>query len=78
MKAGSFQISLTYNQILDLVNQLSFKEKVKLTQELAKETKDQRLSRLLESFRTDDLSQEDIDTEVEKVRAEVYARKKEN
>lgn len=77
MNTGSFQISLSYNQILDLVNQLPYKEKVKLGQELAKETKDQRLPRLLKSFRTDELSQEDIDSEVEQVRADIYKEERE-
>jgi len=39
---------------------------------LAKEAKEQRLSKLLESFRTDEISQEEIDAEVEAVRAELY------
>lgn len=76
MNTGSFQISLSYQQIRDLVIQLPYKDKARLGQELAKETKNQRLSQLLESFRTDELSQEDIDKEVESVRTEIYADKK--
>jgi hypothetical protein len=49
-----------------------------LSRELAKETKDQTLTRLLDSFRTDELSQEEIDKEVEIVRGELYAQKKKN
>jgi len=76
MQSESYNISLSYNQIRELVRQLPKKDKVRLGQELAKEAKDQRLSRLLKSFRTDELTQEDIDKEVESVRAEIYAQKK--
>ncbi|MGC9353424.1 MAG: type II toxin-antitoxin system VapB15 family antitoxin [Mariniphaga sp.] len=73
MENSSIQITLSYNQILSLVNQLPEKYKAKLSRELAKEAKEQRLSKLLESFRTDEISQEEIDAEVEAVRAELYA-----
>jgi hypothetical protein len=78
MNSGAYQISLSYSQILDLVKQLPYKEKAKLTKELAKETKDQTLSRLLDSFRTEEITQEEIDKEVKMVRAELYAKKKKN
>ena len=77
MNTGA-QISLSYNQILDLVKQLSFKEKTRLSMELAKETKDQTLTRLLNSFRTDEISQDEIDKAVESVRSEIYAKRKKN
>jgi len=76
MNIGAYQISLSFNQILDLVKQLPIKEKTKLGLELAKETKDQTLSRLLNSFKTDDIRQDEIDTEVESVRAEIYAKRR--
>jgi hypothetical protein len=76
MQTGSYNISLSYNQIRELVHQLPKKDKARLGQELAKEATDQRLSRLLNSFRTDELTQDDIDKEVESVRAELYAKKK--
>ena len=78
MNTSPFKISLTYNQILDLVRQLSTKDKAKLSKELAKEAIDKRLSRLLNSFQTDELSENTINEEVEKVRTELYAKKKEN
>ena len=52
------------------------KEKVKLSKELAKETIDARLSRLLNSFKTDELSFDTITEEVEKVRTDLYAKRK--
>ena len=75
MSSGSFQISLSYNQIRDLVKQLPYKDKARLGRELAKEAKDKTLSKLLESFQTEDLTQEEIDNEVEIVRSELYAKK---
>jgi len=73
MNTGAYQISLSYNQILNLVKQLSFKEKTRLSMELAKETKDQTLTRLLNSFRTEEITQDEVDKAVESVRSEIYA-----
>ncbi|RLD56131.1 MAG: hypothetical protein DRJ05_11795 [Bacteroidetes bacterium] len=78
MNTGTYQISLSYSQILNLVKQLPSREKLKLSKELAKETVDKRLSKLLNSFRTEDISEDEINNEVEKVRAELYARNKKN
>lgn len=76
MSLVSYQISLSYNQIRELVNQLPFKDKARLGKELAKQTRDKELSRLLESFRNNEIEQNDIDEEVEIVRAEIYAKTK--
>ena len=78
MNNTSYKISLSYNQILDLVRQLPGREKAKLSNELAKEAIDKRLSLLLSTFKTDDLSEEEINQEVEKARTEIYARKQKN
>lgn len=78
MNSNAFKISLNYNQVLELVKQLPKKDKVRLSKELAKEAIDIRLTRLLDSFTTGELSEEEINQEVEDVRAEIYARKKEN
>ncbi len=78
MNSGAYQISLSYSQILELVKQLPHKEKAKLSKELERETKDQTLTRLLESFENKEITQEEIDAEVETVRAEIYAKKKKN
>ncbi len=76
MNTYNYQISLSYQQILELVKQLPYEDKAKLGKELAKETIDNRLSRLLNSFKTNELSQQEIDSEVETVRTELYAKKK--
>jgi len=75
MENNTYKISLSYTQILELVKQLPSRDKTKLSKELAKESTNKRLTRLLNSFRTDELSEDDINTEVEKVRSEIYAAK---
>ena len=67
-------ISLTFRQILDLVRQLPRQQKIRLTKELEKEAIDSKLSQILQSFKTDELSQDLIDEEVEAVRQELYER----
>jgi len=69
-------ISLTFRQILELVKKLPKRQKIRLTKELEKEVINSKLSSILESFKTDDLSQEVIDQEVEAVRTELYERSK--
>lgn len=75
MKA-ELNISLTFGQVLDLVRQLPKKQKIQLTKELEKEVIDSKLSKILQSFKTDELSQQVIDEEVETVRQELYERSK--
>lgn len=78
MNTNAYKISLNYNQILDLVKQLPKKDKARLSKELAKDVIDTRLTRLLNSFSTNELNEEMINQEVENVRAEIYAKKREN
>jgi hypothetical protein len=78
MKTGSYNIDLEFNQIMDLVRQLSKKEKIKLSRELEKEIIDAKLTSLLRAFKTDELDRSTIDREVELVRAKLYARSKTN
>ena len=69
-------ISLTYNQVLSLVKQLPQQQKNKLTKELEKDSIGTELSMLLDAFRTDELSLDTIDKEVEIVRQQIYDSKK--
>ena len=73
MTTNTYQLPLSFEQILALVKQLPTVEKFRLSQELAKELREQKLTQLLETFQTDDLSLETITEEVEAVRAEIYA-----
>jgi hypothetical protein len=74
MTPNTYQLPLSFEQILTLVKQLPNPEKLKLSRELEKETRDRTLTQLLESFQTDELSLETIEAEVETVRAEFYGR----
>jgi hypothetical protein len=72
----ALQIDITFDQILALVKQLPRNEKIKLTKELEKEGIASKLSSLLKTFRTKELSLETINKEVEIVRQEIYERNK--
>jgi len=75
MTQSNYQLTLNFEQVLALVKQLPYPQKLQLSQELEKEVLYSKLTVLLESFKTDELSLETIDQEVEAVRAEIYARK---
>ena len=70
------QVDISFDQVLALVRQLPTKEKIKLTKELEKEGIDTKLSRLLKTFRTKELSIDTINKEVEIVRQQIYKSKK--
>ncbi len=72
----ALQIDLTFEQILSMVKQLPKKQKIKLTKELEKEVIDSKLSRLLKTFRTDELDEKTIAEEVEIVRKQQYDKQK--
>lgn len=75
MKAA-LQIDLTFEQILSVVKQLPRQQKILLTRELEKEAIDTKLSRLLKTFRTNELDLKTITEEVESVRQEIYDKQK--
>ena len=72
----TLQIDLTFEQILSMVKQLPRQQKIKLSKELEKEGIETKLSSLLKTFRTDELSLETLTEEVESVRQEIYAQQK--
>ena len=74
MTTANLQISLNFNQILEIVQQLSDQEKLELNQVLTKDLINKKLTGFLEDFKTDELSLELIDQEVETVRSEMYAQ----
>lgn len=57
----ALQIDITFDQILALVRQLPRLEKIKLTKKLEKEGIESKLSELLKTFKTEELSLETID-----------------
>ncbi len=72
----ALNIDITYDQVLSLVKSMPVKQKLKLSKELEKEGIKTRLTSLLSAFKTDELSPEDIDKEVELVRQKIYDSKK--
>ena len=70
------QIDLTFDQILSMVRQLPRQQKIKLTKELEKEAIDTKLSRLLKTFKTNELDVKTITEEVESVRQGIYDKEK--
>ena len=78
MTTNTYQISLNFEQILELVKQLPPDDKLRLSEELAKETVNEKLTELLKIFKTDELDIETISEEVEAVRTELYDKSKTN
>ena len=72
----AFQIDITFDQIFELVKQLPRQDKVKLSKELEKEAIEFKLNNILESFKTNELSAETINEEVEIVRQKLYESQK--
>ncbi len=72
----ALNIDITYDQVLSIVKSMPAQQKVKLSKELEKEGIRSRLASLLNNFKTDDLSLDDIEKEVETVRQKIYEGKK--
>lgn len=72
MTTSMFRLPLNFKQVLALVQQLSEDEKLMLSRELEKDSREKKLTQLLEAFQTDELSLKTIDEEVEAVRTEMY------
>ena len=69
-------LNLSYNQILSLVKQLPVRTQLRLGRILTKDATKAELEHFLEVFRTDELCEEDILSEVTQVRKERHARRK--
>lgn len=76
MATASLNIRLNYNQILELARQLSDEDKLQLNRELSAEVRKIELQRLLQVFKNDEISLEDISSEVELVRQARYEARK--
>ncbi|HHV86757.1 MAG TPA: hypothetical protein GXX42_13245 [Petrimonas sp.] len=70
----AIQLEVTFDQVLSLVKRLPKKDKTRLTKELEKDIIDTKLTKLLKSFKTEDLYLSNIDSEVESVRQEIYEK----
>ena len=76
MATASLNIRLSYNQILELARQLSDEDKLQLNRELSAEVRKIELQRLLQVFKNDEISLEEIFSEVELVRQARYEARK--
>ena len=76
MATASLNIRLSYNQILELARQLSNEDKLQLNRELSAEVRKIELQRLLQVFKNDEISLEEISSEVELVRQARYEARK--
>ena len=76
MATASLNIRLSYNQILELARQLSDEDKLQLNRELSAEVRKIEFQRLLQVFKNDEISLEEISSEVELVRQARYEARK--
>jgi hypothetical protein len=74
MKTLNYQVQLKFSQIVQIVRQLPINEKIKLSKELEKDAVNSTLSRLLKSFKTNDLTEDVITHEVNIVRKSLYLK----
>ncbi len=72
----ALKIDISYDQVLSLVKQLPNKDKIKLSKELEKEGIESKLARILNSFKTKELSLATINKEAEIVRKQIYESQK--
>ena len=72
MNTQTYQLSLDFEQILNLVRQLPSLEQEKIRQEIEKANRERKLSSFLADFHTDEISLVEITTEVEAVRSDIY------
>jgi hypothetical protein len=73
---ATLQIDITFEQLLEIIRQLSREERLIITRELAKEEVETKLTQLLTTFEAADLSLDTINEEVEAVRQQLYDRQK--
>ena len=78
MATAALKIHLSRTQILELARQLSDEDKLELNRALAAAGRGIKLKRLLDDLKTDEVLQEDIDSEVETVRQENYEKRLQN
>ena len=72
----ALKVDITFDQVLALVKQLPKQQKIKLGKELEKEGISSKLNALLKTFKTNNLSLNTINNEVEIVRQKIYASHK--
>ncbi len=69
-------VSLTFDQVLDIVDQLSAAEKLKVAKRIRKTQRSADLDRLIEIFSKVKMSAKELTAIVEEERARIHAREK--
>ena len=68
-------INISYDQVLMLLQQLPVRSQLKIGRALTRQNIRAELEQFLKTFRTDEISEDDILSEVKAVRRERYAKK---
>ena len=68
-------IDISYDQMLLLLQQMPVRSQLKIGKALTRQNTRVELTHFLDTFRTDEISEEDIMSEVKAVRQERYAKK---
>ncbi len=76
MKQNTYNLQLNYQQIITLIRQLKYEDKVNILKELKKSTFKKRFKKLLYSLKTNELPLNEITKEVEAVRMQRYEKRK--
>jgi ribosomal protein L29 len=76
MKQKNYNIQVNYEQIISLIRQLKYEDKVNILKELKESTFKKRFKKLLDSLKTNELPLNEITKEVEAVRAKRYEKGK--
>ena len=72
--AISNDLQLNFRQVVQIVKQLSLDDKIKLSKELEREAINSKLTKLLKSFKTNELTEDIILEECEAVREKLYLK----
>ena len=67
-------LQLNFRQVVQIVKQLSKDDKIKLSKELEREAINSKLTKLLKSFKTNELTEDIISYECEAVREGIYLK----
>ena len=78
MNTQTYQLSLDFEQILNLVRQLPSVEQEKIRQAIEKTNREQKLNSFLTDFYTDEISLAEITAEDEAVRSDFYNQQQNN
>ena len=68
-------IDISYNQVMLLLQQMPSRTQLRIGKALTRKNIQKELNHFLDTFCTDELSEEDIMSEVKNVRRERYAKK---